>query len=140
MSARVAAVAMPSIQTELWVSNPRSAIAFYEAAFDAATMHVVGEGDDLVAQLRVGESEFWVAPASTAWKRLDPQVVDGRTNRTLLVVSDPDAVFAQAVAAGATESSPVANEHGWRVGRVVDPFGHEWEIGKPVIPWPPSGV
>jgi len=49
---------------------------------------------------------------------------------TLLVVDDPHALVQQAVAAGATESSPVAVEHGWQLGRILDPFGHEWEIGK----------
>jgi PhnB protein len=47
------------------------------------------------------------------------------------VVEDPDRVVRQAVGAGATESSPVSNEHGWRLGRIIDPFGHEWEIGVP---------
>ena len=61
---------------------------------------------------------------------------DGRTGRTLLVVDDPHALVQQAVAAGATETSPVAVEHGWQLGRILDPFGHEWEIGKPIIQWP----
>jgi len=54
----------------------------------------------------------------------------------LLVVEDPERVVRQAV--GATESSPVSNEHGWRLGRIIDPFGHEWEIGVPLGAWPPS--
>jgi PhnB protein len=37
---------------------------------------------------------------------------------------------ARAVAEGATEAGPVGDDHGWRLGRVVDPFGHEWEIGR----------
>jgi PhnB protein len=56
----------------------------------------------------------------------------------LLVVDDPDTVAAQAVRAGATETSPVGDEHGWRLGRIVDPYGHEWEIGLPIGPWPPG--
>ena len=71
-------------------------------------------------------------------KRLDPRVIDGATSRTLLVVDDPDTVTAQAVQGGAKATSPVADEHGWRLGRIIDPFGHEWEIGKPLGPWPPS--
>jgi len=51
----------------------------------------------------------------------------------VLVVDDPDSVFAQAVRAGAKVISAVEDkEYGWRVGRVVDPFGHHWEIGKPL--------
>jgi hypothetical protein len=55
-----------------------------------------------------------------------------------LVVDDPDTVTAQAVRAGAKETSPLGDEHGWRLGRIIDPFGHEWEIGKPLGPWPPT--
>jgi PhnB protein len=45
--------------------------------------------------------------------------------------------LARAEAAGATITAPVADEHGWRLGRIVDPFGHEWEIGHPLGTWPP---
>ena len=129
---------MTSIQPELWVDNPSEAVRFYEAAFGAAVLHRVGDGDDIVAQLGVGDAVFWVAPPSTTMKRLSPRAIDGATSRTLLVVEDPDAVVRSAVAAGATESSPVANEHGWRLGRIIDPFGHEWEIGSPLGDWPPT--
>jgi PhnB protein len=98
----------------------------------------VGHGDDIVAQLGVGEAAFWVAPASSSLKRLSPRAIDGATSRTLLVVNDPERVVWQAVAAGATETSPVGDEHGWRLGRIVDPFGHEWEIGAPPGTWPTS--
>jgi PhnB protein len=57
----------------------------------------------------------------------------------LLIVEDPDAMVARAAAAGATVIHPVGEEHGWRLGRIKDPFGHHWEIGKPLIPWPPPG-
>jgi PhnB protein len=50
----------------------------------------------------------------------------------ILTVDDPDAVFAQAVAAGATQIAPVSDAYGWRIGRIADPSGHHWEIGKPL--------
>jgi PhnB protein len=127
-----------SIQPELWVTEARAAVAFYEAAFGAITLHLVGEGDDIVAQLAVGDAAFWVVTASPPMNRLDPRTAGGTTSRTLLVVENPDVVLANAVAAGATETSAVVVEHGWSLGRIVDPFGHEWEIGKPVIAWPPG--
>jgi PhnB protein len=127
-----------SIQPELWVESPSDAVAFYESAFEATVLHRVGEGDDIVAQLGVGDAAFWVAGTSVALKRLSPRAIDGATSRTLLVVDDPAGVVRQAVAAGATESSPVGDEHGWRIGRIIDPFGHEWEIGRPLGAWPPS--
>jgi len=129
---------MTSIQPELWVETPGEAVAFYEAAFGATVLHRVGEGDDIVAQLGVGDAAFWVAASSAAMKRLSPRPLDGGTSRTLLLVEDPDRVVRQAVAAGAAESSPVNNEHGWRLGRIIDPFGHEWEIGLPLGAWPPN--
>jgi PhnB protein len=126
------------IQPELWVAEPRRAVAFYEVAFGATTVHLVGEGDDIVAQLAVGEAAFWVASAAPAMKRLDPRTIDGSTSRTLLVVEDPATFLQRAVDAGATETSPVAEEHGWQLGRLIDPFGHEWEIGRPLEAWPPD--
>jgi PhnB protein len=45
---------------------------------------------------------------------------------------------ADALSAGAVPKSEVGDEHGWRVGRIIDPFGHEWEIGKPIADWPPT--
>ena len=50
----------------------------------------------------------------------------------ILTVADPDSTFAQAVAAGARQVAPVAEAYGWRLGHVVDPFGHHWEIGHPL--------
>lgn len=129
---------MTSIQPELWVDRPSEAVAYYEAAFGATVLHIVGEGDDIVAQLGVGDAAFWIAGTSATMKRLSPLAVDGATGRTLLVVEDPDAVARKAVRAGATESSAVKDEHGWRLGRIVDPFGHEWEIGTPLGAWPPK--
>jgi PhnB protein len=123
---------LTSIQPELWVDSPAEAVRFYEAAFGATVLHRVGDGDDIVAQLAVGEAAFWIAGTSATMKRLSPRAIDGATSRTLLVVGDPDAMMRRAVEAGATELSPAADEHGWRVGRITDPFGHEWEIGKPL--------
>ncbi len=46
------------------------------------------------------------------------------------VVEDPDAMHARTLAAGAIEASPVADEPGCRLGRIIDPFGHQREIGR----------
>ncbi len=129
---------MTSIQPELWVDRGAAAVTFYESAFGATVLHRVGDGEDIVAQLAVGDAAFWVAAAGTSTTRLVPTVVGGATSRTMLVVDDPDAVFERAVGAGAGVGSPVADEHGWRVGRIIDPFGHEWEIAKPLGSRPPS--
>jgi PhnB protein len=127
-----------SIQPELWVDAPREAVAFYQAAFGASVLHLVGDGDDIVAQLAVGDACFWVAACSEAMKRRSPRAIDGATSRTLLVVENPETIVERAAAAGASVTSPVGDEHGWRLGRIVDPYGHEWEIGLPIGPWPPG--
>ena len=56
-----------------------------------------------------------------------------------LIVDDPHAVVARAIAAGAREVWPVAEEYGWVLGRIEDPYGHHWEIGKPRGDWPKIG-
>ncbi|MDJ0395842.1 VOC family protein [Rhodococcus sp. G-MC3] len=123
---------MASIQPELWVDRGAAAVAFYEAAFSATVMHQVGDGEDIVAQLAVGDAVFWVATPGAIRGRLEPLAAGGATSRTLLVVDDPDSLIEQAVEAGARRSAAVADEHGWRLGRIIDPFGHEWELGHPL--------
>jgi PhnB protein len=127
---------MTAIQPELWVDAGSSAVGFYQNAFGAKTLHIVGDGEDIVAQLAIDDAVFWVATAGVSSERLVPRAVGGSTGRVLLVVDDPAVVQTRAIAAGATEKSPVVHEHGWLVGRIVDPYGHEWEIGKPPSAWP----
>jgi PhnB protein len=129
---------MTGIEPELWIERAGQAVAFYVEAFGARIVHRVGEGDDIVAQLAVGEAAFWVAAANPEAGRFSPDALGGATGRTLLVADDPDAVLRRAVGAGAVEKSPVRDEHGWRLGQIIDPFGHEWEIGKPITAWPPD--
>jgi PhnB protein len=130
---------MPTgIQPQLWIERAGRALDFYRDAFGATVVHLVGEGDDIVAQLVLGDAAFWIAGADGSKGRFDPTAIAGTTGRVLLVVDDPDALVARASAAGAVRTSPVGDEHGWRIGRVVDPFGHEWEIGRPLGRWPPG--
>jgi PhnB protein len=126
------------IQPELWVDSASAAVEFYEAAFGATVLHRVGQGDDIVVQLAVGDAAFWLSTASPDIKRFSPQSIGGSTGRTLLVADDPDSVLRRAVDVGAREIAAVSDEHGWRLGRIVDPFGHEWEIGRPLGDWPPT--
>jgi PhnB protein len=126
------------IQPELWVDRAAAAVEFYAAAFGATVLHRVGAGDDIVAQLEVEGAAFWVSAAAPPHGRLSPLAAGGSTGRTLLVVDDPEAFLGRAVGAGAVARSPAAREHGWLIGRIVDPFGHEWEIGKPLGEWPPG--
>lgn len=127
---------MTGIQPELWVEGASAAVEFYKAAFGAVVLHRVGAGDDIVVQLAVGDAVFWLTAASPDMGRFSPESIGGATSRALLIVDDPGAVVEQAVGAGAREVAAVTEKHGWRLGRIVDPFGHEWEIGRPLGDWP----
>jgi PhnB protein len=129
------------IAPQLSVRRGRAAVEFYKEAFGAVEDYRVGGTDDnpaVVAQLSVGSATFWVADESPPHGNYSPESLGGATVRMLLIVDDPGAAMARAVSAGATEVYPVADAHGWRLGRIEDPFGHHWEIGKPLHEWPPA--
>ena len=121
------------ITATLSVRNGPRAIAFYKDAFGAVELHRVDGADGtVVAQLAVSSAEFWVADETPAHLNFSPESLGGCSVRMLLVVEDPDAVCRRAIAAGAKQVVPVADGHGWRLGRILDPFGHHWEIGRPL--------
>jgi PhnB protein len=123
------------------VRRGRDAVEFYKAAFGAAEIYRVGgtpENEDVVSQLVVGNASFWVSDESPPNANFSPESLGGSTVRLLLIAEDPRAVVGRAVALGAREVSPVGEGHGWLLGRIEDPFGHHWEIGKPLVEWPPS--
>jgi PhnB protein len=119
-----------SVTATLSVRNWDRAIDFYKAAFGASELYRVPGGG--VAQLAVSGAPFWVAEESPEHLNFSPESLGGCSVRMLLIVEDPAAVCARAVAAGATQVVPVADEHGWRLGRILDPFGHHWEIARPL--------
>jgi len=122
------------IEPMLSVRNGAKAVDFYTAAFGAETLfRLDGDGGGVVAQLSAGGAIFWVADESPEHLNFSPETLGGGTVRLVMIVDDPDGAFDQAVAAGAKVVQPVVDQpYGWRVGRVVDPFGHHWEIGKPL--------
>jgi len=121
-----------SIVPWLSVRNAARAVEFYKSAFGAIEVFRMGEGESVVARLSVEGAEFWVGDESPEHSNCSPQSLGGSSVRIIFTVADPDAVFARAVAAGATQVYPVGEEYGWRLGRVADPFGHHWEIGRPL--------
>ena len=127
-----------TIAPNLIVADSVEAIAFYSAAFGAVELYRLGD-DASVAQLSIGAAEFWLAEGeSPELGRFTPESLGGRSVGMILTVEDPDMVFGLAVAAGATVEAPVEERHGWRSGRIIDPFGHHWEIARPLGPWPPA--
>ncbi len=130
------------IVAELSVRRGREAVEFYKAAFGAVEVYRVNGTDEhpeVVSQLTVGDASFWVSDEAPDYGHFSPETLGGSTTRILLMVDDPKAVVARAIAAGATVVFPVERSHGWLMGRIADPFGHQWEIGKPLGPWPPEG-
>jgi PhnB protein len=120
----------------LSVRNSAQAVEFYKAAFGATEAYRLDAGDGVVARLSVHGAEFWLSDESPEHGNFSPVSLGGGSVRIILTVADPDAVFAQALAAGASEVYPVSEGHGWRLGRVMDPYGHHWEIGRPLTPEP----
>jgi PhnB protein len=119
---------MTSIAPWLSVKNATQALSFYRAAFGAVELERLDDeaGDVVVAQLSIDGADFWVQADPDS----SPEAMNGGSVRMILSVDDPDSVFARALAAGATEVAPVSEDYGWRIGRIADPCGHHWEIGR----------
>jgi len=122
-----------SIAPWLSVRNGADAVEFYKAAFSAIELFRLEDpGGGVVSRLSVDGAEFWLSDESPEHGNYSPASLGGGSVRMILTVADPDTLFHQALTAGAKGVFPVGEEHGWRLGRLVDPFGHHWEIGRPV--------
>jgi PhnB protein len=84
---------------------------------------------DVVVRLSVNGAEFWLSDGAEDTGNETPESVGGNTVRMILTVGNPDALFEQALKAGAKEIFPVGEGHGWSLGRFADPFGMHCEIG-----------
>jgi PhnB protein len=129
--------AFNAIQTTIapWLSlqGGARAVEFYKAAFGAVEVYRIEDPDgNVVSRLSVGGAEFWVSDESPQHGNAGPGSSGAVAVRMILTVADPDAAFDRAVRAGASIVFPVSEDHGWRVGRIADPFGHHWEIGRQV--------
>ena len=123
-----------ALEPLLSVRGGKSALEFYKNAFGAEIARLIESGTgEVVAQLSVEGASFWMADESPAHENFSPESIGGSTVRMILTVEDPDRVFERAISAGAKAIHPMSDQsYGWRVGRLVDPFGHHWEIGKPL--------
>jgi PhnB protein len=124
-----------SVAPMLSVRHGGRAVEFYKSAFGAIEVFRIQSPDGaVVSRLSVEGAEFWLADESPEHFNFSPESLGGGSVRMILTVPDPDGMFARAVAAGAREVVAVKEDYGWRLGRVVDPFGHHWEIGRPLAP------
>jgi PhnB protein len=117
-----------AIEPWLAVPDAREALDFYRNAFGAIEAYRLDDDDGrpVVAQLSIGGAAFWIQDDAEA----SPVAPGVGSVRMILSVGDPDALFERAVAAGAATVAPVHDEHGWRTGRLTDPFGHDWEVSR----------
>lgn len=113
-----------------WISVPVGAIDFYKSAFGAIEVyHHDDPSGGVVVRLSVNGAEFWLSQESPDRASPPAEPSGGGMIRLILTVSNPNEVLARAVKAGAKEVHPVSEGHGWRIGRIADPYGLHWEIG-----------
>jgi PhnB protein len=113
----------------LIVNGAAEAIAFYKKAFGATEVMRLGDstGKIMHAELLINQSPVMLADEFPDMGYRSPQSLGGSPVSLLLYVTDVDTQFAQAIAAGAKETSPIADQFdGDRRGTATDPFGHVW--------------
>jgi PhnB protein len=129
-------MATPAVGTAIvpWISVKKGrgveAVEFYKRAFGAENLLLLDNEGGVVARMRVEGAEFWLADEAPGNGNFSPERVGGVTTRLILVVEDPDALWERAVASGAKALCVMTDDHGWRVGGVLDPFGHHWEMAR----------
>lgn len=123
-----------TITPVLTVKNAAQAIAFYKQALGAEEVYRNTYPDGkIVAEMTIGDARFRVADEAPEAANLSPQTLRGTSVRINLLVAEPDRLAERAVASGAVEVAVVADQsYGLRQGRLVDPFGHHWLIGRPL--------
>jgi PhnB protein len=125
-----------SLTPMLTVKNAAQAIEFYKKAFGAREVsRLTTPTGQIVAEMSFDGQTFFVVDENPRAFNVSPKSVGGTTVRISLIVDEPDALAARAIAAGATEVFPMQDQsYGLRQGRVEDPYGHHWLIGKPLTP------
>ncbi|MET3434774.1 PhnB protein [Herbaspirillum seropedicae] len=134
-NASATACALPagyhSVTPYLIVHASAEAIAFYQRAFDAVEiMRLDGpHGKIWHAELQIGDARIMLADEHPELGFFSPQTLGGAGVSLLIYVADVDAVFNQALAAGAVQLRPVQHQfYGDRSGTLRDPFGHVWSV------------
>ena len=120
-----------TVTPRMFVRGAAQAIEFYKQAFSATELerHADPSGKIVNADIRIGDSVISLAEESPEWGNHSPQSLGGATTIMTLNVEDADAVWNQAVSAGAKVIFPIQDQfYGYRQGRLEDPFGHLWII------------
>jgi len=115
----------------LIIRDAAKAIEFYKKAFGAteSSRMPMPDGKIAHAEIKIGDSMIMISDENLAWGTKSPQTLNGSPVGIFLYVPDVDATCKQAIASGATEVMPVSDQFwGDRYGKVLDPFGHQWNI------------
>lgn len=122
---------MHALTPHLICAGAADAIEFYKKAFNAVDLaRLPGpDGKLMHAAVRIGDSTLMLVDENPQWGALGPKALKGSPVTIHLYVGDVDATVAQAVAAGAKITMPVADMFwGDRYGQLEDPFGHRWSV------------
>ena len=120
-----------TVSPYLIIKNAAAAIEFYKKAFGAReTMRMPGpDGRVMHAEIQIGDSMIMICDEMPEYGTRSPQSLGGTPVSLFLYVPDVDALFQQAVTAGAKVDMPVADQFwGDRYGKLTDPYGHQWSI------------
>lgn len=115
----------------LVLNDASKALEFYKKAFGAEEIfRMPGPGGKVMhAEMKIGDSMLMLADEFPDFGSKSAKTLGGSPVGIFLYVSDVDATFQQALAAGATETMPVEDMFwGDRYGKLVDPFGHNWHL------------
>jgi len=130
------------VETYLSVADPRAAIEFYQRAFGATVLGeplVMADGSIGHSELAIGDSVIRVAGEHPPEAVHHPGRLGGTTVQLYVTVDDADAVVARAAEAGGEVLRPVAEAHGTRMGKLRDPFGHNWFVVTEAVVAKPAG-
>ena len=116
----------------LTVKNARAAGEFYNKAFGATELSRQSTPTgQFIVEMSIGDQRFYAVDENPAASNVSPGSLRGTSVRMSLVVDDPDSLWKRAIAAGARELFPLGDQpYGMRQGRITDPEGHHWLIGK----------
>lgn len=125
-------MAKVEITPMLTVNDARALVDFYKKAFGATELSRQSTpSGQLIVEMSIEGERFYAVDENRAAFNVSPATLGGTTARMSLIVRDPDAVMARAIAAGGKVVFPIADQpYGMRQGRIADPSGHHWLIGK----------
>ncbi len=132
-----------SVTPYLFVKDAANALTFYKNAFNAVeTVRLTAPtGTISHAEIKIGDSLVMLADEYPPMNAKSPHTIGGTPVFLHLYVENVDQVFQRAIAAGATEQYPLANQfYGDRTASVIDPFGHVWHIASRIEELTPDEI